>query len=449
MSFFTVTYPLTDGTTAFGSQVYQNFTDVINASSDGTKDFNVQDFTSNGNTTLGNSSGDDLTVNASLASSIPLKTTYTYDIGVSTIGLRCLYFGSSDSAARTVKIQAGIVGSSYTLTLPISGGTAGYVLETNGSGTTTWFPHFSTPDAINYAVTASVAANALTVALKNLAGSDPSSTSPVFVMFRNTTAATGTPVLRSSTAATSVVVPDTATLGHADNIARYIYVYLIDNAGALELAVSSSFFDEGTVRTTTTISTGADLNSGIYSTTGRTSVPIRCIARLSSTQSTAGSWGVVPTEISFPPFYFKPPVAVYKCATGQSLTTATVTIIDFLSKVLDTMNCVVTSPWAFTAPMAGVYHVAAHLRFNNGGGWAAGEAVAIFLYKNGAEYLLAIGTQVTAHANYVDTPTLAADIQLAAGDTVDIRGYQDSGANLTLEADGGRNYVSIHYVGPT
>src|SRR5687768_4250313 len=96
-----VTYTLTNGTTADASQVMQNFNDLINGVSDGTKDLSVNALTlagaltANGHATLGNASADDLTVNASLASHLPIKTTNSYDIGSSTIGLRALYFGAN------------------------------------------------------------------------------------------------------------------------------------------------------------------------------------------------------------------------------------------------------------------------------------------------------------------------------------------------------------------
>lgn len=139
-----VTYTFANSTTADATQVNTNFTDLINGMTDGTKDFSISALTCagaatlNGNVTLGNSSGDDLTVTASLASSLSIKTTFSYDFGSATIGLKSLYLGSNDSAAKSVRLIAGAVGTSYTFTLPTSGGTDDYVLKTNGSGTTSW-----------------------------------------------------------------------------------------------------------------------------------------------------------------------------------------------------------------------------------------------------------------------------------------------------------------------
>tara|TARA_R110000868_G_scaffold62962_3_gene189957 strand:- start:10856 stop:12025 length:1170 start_codon:yes stop_codon:yes gene_type:complete len=122
MANVSVTNTFTNATTADASQVNQNFTDIINGTSDGTKDFSISaltvagTLTANGNVNLGNSSGDDLTVTASLASSLPIKTTASYDIGSATLGLRALYLGLSTF---TTKLATAAT-STYTFTLPVA-----------------------------------------------------------------------------------------------------------------------------------------------------------------------------------------------------------------------------------------------------------------------------------------------------------------------------------------
>lgn len=138
-----VTYSFTNGTTADASQVNQNFTDIINGTSDGTKDFSIAALTAAGNVsftgssiTLGNASGDDLTITASLASTINVKTTASYDIGSSTIGLLGIYFGRNSQTVRIVGSSS--MSATWTLTLPVTAGTANYVLKTDGSGVSSW-----------------------------------------------------------------------------------------------------------------------------------------------------------------------------------------------------------------------------------------------------------------------------------------------------------------------
>jgi hypothetical protein len=103
---------------------------------------------------------------------------------------------------------------------------------------------------------------------------------------------------RSAMAATSLVVASTATLGTQSAVQAYLYVYALDNAGTVELAISQSLFNDGTVQSSTTMSGSATSPSTIYSTSGRTSVPVRLIGRLSSTQATAGTWATAPAEIA-------------------------------------------------------------------------------------------------------------------------------------------------------
>lgn len=155
-------------------------------------------------------------------------------------------------------------------------------------------------DQINLSIACSVGSNALTIALKDKAGSDPSAGSPVKIGFRNSTLTNGTYNVRSVTGALSLVISSGSTLGHSSAVQRPIYVYAIDNAGTVELAVSSSLLDSfGVVSTTAEGGAGAaDSGSAIYSTTARSNVPIRLIARLLSTQTTAGTWAAVPTETS-------------------------------------------------------------------------------------------------------------------------------------------------------
>jgi hypothetical protein len=155
-------------------------------------------------------------------------------------------------------------------------------------------------DELNYSLTATVAANALTIALKDASGSDPSGGSPVKIAFRNATAATGTYSIVNATAATSVVVSSGSTLGHTSAYLEYIYVYAINNAGTLELAVSTSLFNDLDVVSTTAEggAGAADSATVMYSTTARTNVAFRLLGILQSTQTTAGTWTTAISNVS-------------------------------------------------------------------------------------------------------------------------------------------------------
>lgn len=157
----------------------------------------------------------------------------------------------------------------------------------------------------NIGVDNSSAADALTVSLKQADGStDPAAgTGAVKVSFRDSTAADGGFIVRSVTAALSFVIPSGATLGHSDGTDGFVYVYLLNSAGTVEVAVSSKIHDESSVQTTVAITTGSD-DDDLYSTTLRSNVAIRLIARLTSNQVTAGTWALVATENSPGPATF-------------------------------------------------------------------------------------------------------------------------------------------------
>lgn len=181
-----VTYTFSNSTTADATQVNQNFTDLINAMSDGTKDFSISALTVagnasfNGNVTFGNASGDDVTFTGSLASSIPIKTTNIYNIGASTLGLLSIYFGSSGGAF-TTRVIGGAAGSSYTLTLPTTGGTVGQNVRTDGSGGLSFeYPYKVTSKTTTYTATGDEA-----VILCSTAGGAWTLTLPAAASFTN------------------------------------------------------------------------------------------------------------------------------------------------------------------------------------------------------------------------------------------------------------------------
>lgn len=303
MANISVTNTFTNGTTADASQVNQNFTDIINGTSDGTKDFSINaltlagTFTANGNVNLGNASADDLSITASLASSIPIKTTASFDIGSSTLGLRALYLGVSTF---TTKLATAAT-ASWTFTFPVTAGTSRYRLETDGSGNTSWVKSFtSSSDIRNASLAVSLAGNAMTITLKGADGNDPSATNPVIIVFRNATATTGSLSEVVVTSALSITVSSGSTLGTTSAVESKINVYAINNAGTVELAVANLGATSTDGRVTTTAEGGggaADSGTVFYSTTARTNVACRLLGAIVSTQATAGTWATAITSI--------------------------------------------------------------------------------------------------------------------------------------------------------
>lgn len=135
-----LTYTITNGTPNDASQVMQNYNDLLNGITDGSKDLSIAGLTTAGNVVLGSVVSNDVTFTGSLASSIPIKTTNTYDVGTSTIGLRALYFGAN---SKTVAIKGSAsMSADWSLTLPVTAGTSGYFLKTDGAGVSSWAETF-------------------------------------------------------------------------------------------------------------------------------------------------------------------------------------------------------------------------------------------------------------------------------------------------------------------
>jgi hypothetical protein len=125
----------------------QNFNDILNGISDGTKDISVNALTVagaatlNGNITLGNATSDDLTATGRWASNLDPKTAATYDHGTSSQTWRAMYLdnGATDSGA--IYFDAGttkfIKGSADGTTLNIGGFTLIAPVDAEYKGRTT------------------------------------------------------------------------------------------------------------------------------------------------------------------------------------------------------------------------------------------------------------------------------------------------------------------------
>lgn len=171
--------------------------------------------------------------------------------------------------------------------------------------------------AMNYSLVASVALNALTIAVKTASGADPSAGNPVYVPFRSATLATGSYVMRSITAPLSITVSSGSTLGTTNALASQINVLFIDNAGVVELAVfnNAGFLNLPETDFVTTTAEGgagaADSINTVYSATARSAVPYKSAGFVVSTQATAGTWVTAPTQIQIFTTPFAPSTAWY------------------------------------------------------------------------------------------------------------------------------------------
>ena len=141
-----------------------------------------------------------------------------------------------------------------------------------------------------------------------------------------------------------LVVPSTATLGHTSAQAENIFGFLALNDQTLEMAVSSADLKESKVYTTTAMGTGSD-NALIYTGSVLSSVPFRTMFYGESTQSTAGTWAALLTEVAKYPFeqvdYFK------ESASSAAFTTTSATLVDITNLAI-TFTCSGERPVAIT-----------------------------------------------------------------------------------------------------
>jgi hypothetical protein len=238
----------------------------------------------------------------------------------------------------------------------------------------------------NLSLTATVGSSALTVAVKGRDGNDPSATNPVLIPFRSATLTAGTWTAVSITSALSVVVSSGSTLGRSIASTKgYLFVYLINNSGTAELAISGKYFGtNGIVTTTAEGGAGAaDSSTTMYSTTARVSVAYRCIAMMIDTQTTAGTWAAVPTDIRIAPFTI-PETAfrAHRNAAQLGIAHATPTKLALNVEAHDIGGDYDNATnYRFVAPMPGLYQFTGRALPVNP---VDTMTVLLFLYLNGA-----------------------------------------------------------------
>lgn len=245
-----------------------------------------------------------------------------------------LPLANGGTAANLSATNGGLVYSGSSALAITAAGTTDQTILSTGAGAPIWYTSQSAASFSNFGLAVSVSANAMTIALKQADGStDPASgAGAVKIAFRSSTATTGSFSVVSATGATSITIPSGASLGHTSGVDQYVWVYAINNSGTIELAVSGvNVFQDKSIQSSTSISSGSTSGSVLYSTTGRTSKAIRLIGRLLVNESAAGTWASNTTDIVLAP------TPVYNATEWISYTPTftnfgTVTSINFVSR---------------------------------------------------------------------------------------------------------------------
>lgn len=393
MASITVTNTFVNGTTIDGTEVNTNFTDIINGTSDGSKDFSISALTCagtatfNGAVNLGNASGDDLTFTGSVASNIPIKTDGSYDIGSTALGLDVCYFG--DGGGNTVGIDCPAIASNFiftlpahTMTLPASDGAAKDYMQTDGSGAVTY-----------------------------VGGPDITSKTTTY----------------TATTADKVI---SVTTGSAWTLTLYA---ASGNAGrTLEIIKTSSDYNVLTI----------DGNSS-ETINGATTIVMANQYERYRLLCDGSNWVVLDRT-----GHLLKPVQYYANAV-TSLTNAVSTIVDYATSEYDEDSLVTTgASWKYTGKIAGKFRVTINQILDGSSGWTIGEVCQNYFYVNGSLTKRASGLEVMDNPSNTLSVFIhgSCTLTLTKDQYIDHRVYQASGADLN--SGNGQNvaWITVEHI---
>ena len=190
-----------------------------------------------------------------------------------------------------------------------NGGGGGGITEVTADVMATAVPAFGMDQPINLGLSLSVAAGALTIALKGADGNDPSASNPVLIAFRSATLTTAQPLIRKVEGALSLVVSSGSTLGATSATPFRLWIVAFDDAGTIRLGVinaadATRIYPLRRVGVGSSTAEGgagaADAAGTIYTGTAVTAKAYRVLgcATWESGLTTAGTWDAAPTDAS-------------------------------------------------------------------------------------------------------------------------------------------------------
>lgn len=291
----------------------------------------------------------------------------------------------------------------------------------------------------NLTLATSVGSSALTIAVKTQAAADASAGDPIKVGMRSSTLTSGVYNQRSITGALSLVVSSGSTLGQTSAKAARLFIYLLDNAGTLELAISQTQFDENQLISTTAEggAGGADSATVMYSTTARSSVPFRLVGYLDNTQTTAGTWASAGTTLgvgNYGSIQYAPKIARYTGNDAGSLS-GTPIIIKGMTLDYDPASMINLTTGVITIPVTGTYEVVVQAGCNA----LSTSATQYLLLELRTGSVANAGSVLdscylrTANSSYIPNIPCVFSMRGFAGDTFTVQASSDVGASRNLQ----------------
>ena len=137
----------------------------------------------------------------------------------------------------------------------------------------------------------------------------------------------------------------------------------------------------------------------------------------------------------------------YTTSAGQSIPSSTVAIIDYDTKDWSSHGSVTTgSTWKFTAPISGIFDVAAICRYASASMTNASNYV-LYVYKNGSVYEVLSELKISVSQTFTVFLSGSTLIKMLAGDYIDIRTSHDESTSRTLHTSVTYTAVKINRVG--
>lgn len=159
---------------------------------------------------------------------------------------------------------------------------------------------------VNFSPAVSMAANAVTFAIKDEAGNDPTTRNVVWLPFRSATLTTPTITWRPVTSALSLAVSSGSTLGTTSGEISRIWYGAFDDAGTIRpfvinCSTSTNVFNISNHSIASSTAEGgaggADSAGVFYTGTAVTSKPYIILGYWESTQATAGTWATAASTV--------------------------------------------------------------------------------------------------------------------------------------------------------